>query len=245
MTRPSVSMRPLEYRCGNNLMQGFFAVDENMSGPRPGVVVVHDAWGVGENVKVRARMLAELGYAALAIDLYGDGIAPKSLDEARAQLERFQTDVESLRQRAACGLKVLAGLAEVDGARLAAIGYCFGGMTVLEMARGGSDCLAVVSFHGTLTTTRPAAPQAIKSRVLVCTGADDPLVPTEHVMAFQNEMRTAAADCQIVIYSGAKHGFANSFSSNNPGIAHHPVADRRSWAAMRRHLEEAFGLEAQ
>jgi dienelactone hydrolase len=243
MTGPDVSLRMLEYRCGNSLMRGYLALDANQSGTRPGIAVVHDAWGVGENVKLRARMLAELGYAALAIDIYGDGIAPGSMDEARAQLEKFQADVELLRARAACGLNVLARLPEVDSGRLGAIGYCFGGMTVLEMARGGSECRAVVSFHGTLTTTRPAAPQSIKSKLLVCTGADDPLVPVEHVNAFQNEMRTAAADCQIVIYAGAKHGFANPFSSNNPAIAYEPVADRRSWAAMRRHFDEAFGLQ--
>jgi dienelactone hydrolase len=234
-------MGALEYRCGNSLMRGYLAVDTHQSGPRPGIVIVHDAWGVGENVKLRANMLAELGYTALAIDIYGDGVVPKSLDEARAQLERFQTDVEALRGRADCGLKVLAGLPEVDCRRLGAIGYCFGGMTVLEMARGGSECLAVVSFHGTLTTTCPAKPHAIKSKLLVCTAADDPLVPMEHVNAFQNEMRTAAADCQIVIYAGAKHGFANPFSSSNPGIAYDAAADRRSWAAMRRHFDEAFG----
>jgi dienelactone hydrolase len=199
---------------------------------------------MGENVKLRSRMLAELGYAALAIDIYGNGIVARSLDEARTQLQKFQADPGLLRERAASGLDALAALAQVDRTHLGAIGYCFGGMTVLEMARGGSECLAVVSFHGTLTTSRPAAPHGIKAKLLVCTGADDPLVPMEHVAAFQQEMRAADADCQMVIYSGAQHGFANPFSSNNPGIAHHPTADRRSWAAMRRHFDEAFGATA-
>jgi dienelactone hydrolase len=160
-------------------------------------------------------------------------------------MQKFQVDVELLRERAACGLHALAALSRVDSTRLGAIGYCFGGMTVLEMARGGSECLAVVSFHGTLATTKPAAPNAIKSKLLVCAGAEDPLVPMEQVAGFQHEMRAAGADYQIVIYSGAQHGFANPFSGNIPGIAHHPIADRRSWAAMCRHFAEAFGTDTR
>jgi dienelactone hydrolase len=240
MTNRTISLQPLHYRCGTK-MTGHVAVDESQSGLRPGILVVHDAWGVGENVKLKARMLAELGYVALAVDIYGDGIAPRTPDEARAQLKSFQENAGLLRERAACGLRALADLPQVDSTRLGAIGYCFGGMTVLEMARGGSECLAVVSFHGTLTTSQPAVAGVIKSKLLVCTGAEDLLVPMEHVAGLQQEMRAARADCQIVIYSGAQHGFANPFSRSLPGIAHHPIADRRSWAAMRRHFDEAFG----
>lgn len=241
MADDAVSLHSLEYRCGTTRLEGFAAVDNRQSGPRPGVVIAHDAWGVGEHVKLRARMLAELGYVALAIDLYGDGIKPQTMNEARAQVDQLRSNPDLLRERALAGLNALAALTDVDRSRLGAIGHCFGGTTVLEMARAGVDCAVIVSFHGILTTSRPAQAGSIKSRLLVCTGAEDPLVPLNDVTAFQLEMRAAAADCQTIIYNGAQHGFANPYSSNNPGIAHHPAADRRSWMAMRNLFDEAFG----
>jgi dienelactone hydrolase len=220
---------------------GYIARNDSEGGARPGVVVVHDAWGVGENVKMRARMLGELGYVALVADLYGEGNAPRAIDEARAKLDFFKSNIDVLRGRIIGAVESLAKQRDVDDARLGAIGYCFGGTTVLELARAGADCAAVVSFHGLLTTPKPAAAGTIKPKLLVCTGAEDPMVPIEDVAAFQKEMRTAAADCQTIIYSGAQHGFANPFSSKVPGISHNADADRRSWAAMRTHLAEAFG----
>jgi dienelactone hydrolase len=231
----------LPYRAGDIELSGLVARDDRQAGARPGIVVVHDAWGMGENVKMRVRMLAELGFIALAADLYGEGNAPRIVDDARAKVEYFKSNVDALRERIVAGLDALASQRDVDPARLGAIGYCFGGTTVLELARAGADCAAVVSFHGLLKTSRPAAARSIKSRLLVCTGAEDPLVPFEDIAAFQQEMRIAGADCQTIIYSGAQHGFANPFSSKLPGISHHVDADRRSWAAMRAHFAEAFG----
>jgi dienelactone hydrolase len=237
---PSVSIEPLQYRAGEVKLSGFVARGDGPVGARPGVVVVHDAWGVGENVKMRARMLAELGFVALVADLYGDGNAPRVVDDARAKVGYFKSNIDVLRRRIIAALEALTAQADVDGARLAAIGYCFGGTTVLELARAGADCAAIVSFHGLLTTSKPATARSVKSKLLVCTGAEDPMVPFEDVAAFQQEMRAAEADCQTIIYSGAQHGFANPFSSKVPGISHNVDADRRSWAAMRAHFAEAF-----
>lgn len=237
----SVSIGRLPYRGGGVQLSGYVARDERRTGPQPGIVVVHDAWGVGENVKMRATMLAELGFVAFVADLYGEGNAPRALEEARAKVDFFKSNVDALRERITAALETLVLQRNVDRARLGAIGYCFGGTTVLELARAGADCAAVVSFHGLLTTSKPAAARSIKSKLLVCTGAEDPLVPFEDIAAFQQEMRAAEADCQTVIYSGAQHGFANPFSSKNPGISHNADADRRSWAAMRAHFAEAFG----
>lgn len=240
MSEAPVSIDPLAYRAGDVQVSGYLARDASQAGRRPGVVVVHDAWGVGENVKMRARMLAEFGYVALVADLYGEGNAPRGVDEARAKLDFFKSNVDVLRGRIIGAVESLAMQPDVDNARLGAIGYCFGGTTVLELARAGADCAAVVSFHGLLTTSKPAPAGTIKAKLLVCTGAEDPMVPIEDVAAFQQEMRTAAADSQTIIYSGAQHGFANPFSSKVPGISHDADADRRSWAAMRAHLAEAF-----
>jgi dienelactone hydrolase len=241
MPDPSVWIKPHPYRAGDMQLSGFIARDDRQSGERPGIVVVHDAWGVGENVKRRALMLAELGFVALVADLYGEGNAPRVVDDARAKVEYFKSNLDALRGRVIAALDELASQRDVDRARLGAIGYCFGGTTVLELARAGADCAAVVSFHGLLKTSKPAAAGSIKSKLLVCTGAEDPMVLHEDIAAFQQEMRLAEADCQTIIYSGAQHGFANPFSSKVPGISHNVDADRRSWAAMRAHFAETFG----
>jgi dienelactone hydrolase len=241
VTDHSVSIDRLPYSGDGLQFSGYVARDDRQVGARPGIVVVHDAWGVGENVKMRANMLAELGFVALVADLYGEGNAPRALEDARAKVEFFKSNADVLRERIIAALGALVAQPDVDSARLGAIGYCFGGTTVLELARAGADCAAVVSFHGLLTTSKPATTRSIKSKLLVCTGAEDPLVPFEDIAAFLEEMRAAEADCQTIIYSGAQHGFANPFSSKNPGISHNAEADRRSWAAMRAHFAEAFG----
>jgi dienelactone hydrolase len=240
MSTNPISLESLRYSVNGADFTGILAVPVESAGTCAGIMVVHDAWGVGNLVKLKIRMLAEIGYVALAVDLYGAGVQPKSLVECRAQLDRFKADPNLLRSRALEGLRTLQALPTVDARRTAAIGFCFGGMTVLEMARAGADCAAIVSFHGLLGTTQPAAPGSVKTKLLVCTGADDPMVPAADISAFVQEMRQANADCQTIIYSGAQHSFANPFASNNPGIAHDPRADNRSWLAMQNHLSEAF-----
>jgi dienelactone hydrolase len=240
MSTNPMSIEPLRYNVDGNDFTGLLAIPAEPATSRAGIMVVHDAWGVGNLIKLKIRMLAELGYVALAVDLYGEGVQPKSLDDCRVQLDRFKADPNLLRRRALAGLKTLQSLSTVDARRTAAIGFCFGGMTVLEMARAGADCAAIVSFHGLLGTTQPATLGTVKAKLLVCTGADDPMVPAADITAFIEEIRQAKVDCQTIIYSGAQHSFANPFASNNPGIAHDPRADSRSWLAMQQHLSEAF-----
>ncbi|MDB5714514.1 MAG: Dienelactone hydrolase-like enzyme [Sphingomonadales bacterium] len=234
-------LQQLSYTCRDQPFTGLLAFDEAIVEPRPGILIVHDAWGIADNVKMRAGMLAGLGYVALCADIYGDDECPANIGEAQQQVDKFRADPQLLRDRARAALDALAALPQVDASRLVAIGYCFGGMTVLEMARAGAPCLGIVSFHGLLKTSLPAAVGRIGAKLLVCTGGEDPLAPMDDVAAFQQEMREADADCQTIIYSGAKHSFANPFASDNPGMGHHPDADRRSWAAMLNLFDEVFG----
>jgi dienelactone hydrolase len=212
-------------------------------GPRPGVVAVHEAWGLGAQVRRRAKMLADLGYVALAADIFGDRHIPKDPPEAFAIIGAFGADPVKLRARAGAAVSALKAHAMCDG-RIAAIGYCFGGRTVLELARAGNpDVAGVVSFHGALDTVSPAVKGKVSAKVLVCHGAEDELVPHAHLAAFLDEMAAAEVDCQTIAYTGAKHSFTNPEAKGElmPTIIHHQRTDDRSWRAMQAHLAEVFG----
>ncbi|MCM2393771.1 dienelactone hydrolase family protein [Streptomyces albipurpureus] len=237
----------LEYSDGPLTLRGFLAYDESVSEPRPGVLVASDAFGLGDQARERAQLLSRLGYPALALDMYGDGRQAASLPEGIALVDELKKDPETLRRRARAGLSALAAQPQVDGARLGAIGFCFGGTVALELARDAAPLRAAVSFHGSLGTERPAEPGEIRARVLVCHGAADPLVAPESVAAFQDEMRDAHADWQVNIYGGAKHSFTNPASDHYgmPGIGYDERADRRSWAAMLALFQESFAIGAR
>lgn len=212
-------------------------------GPRPGVVAVHEAWGLGAQVQRRAKMLAGLGYVALAADIFGDRHIPADPPEAFKIIGDFAANTAALRARAGAAVSALKAHPACDG-RVAAIGYCFGGRTVLELARAGNpDVLGVVSFHGALDTLTPAEPGKVTAKILVCHGAEDELVPHAHLTAFLDEMAAAQADCQTIAYTGAKHSFTNPEAKGQlmPTIIHHQRTDDRSWRAMQAHLEELFG----
>lgn len=212
-------------------------------GPRPGVVAVHEAWGLGAQVQRRAKMLAELGYVALAADIFGDRHIPADPPEAFAIIGKWLGDRAALRQRAGAAVAALKTHAGCSG-QVAAIGYCFGGSTVLELARAGNpDVLGVVSFHGGLETPMPAQAGTVTAKILVCHGAEDELIPHGHLTAFLDEMAAAEADCQTIAYTGAKHSFTNTEAKGDlmPTIIHHPRTDERSWRAMQAHLGEVFG----
>ncbi|MGL6044599.1 MAG: dienelactone hydrolase family protein [Sandaracinobacteroides sp.] len=212
-------------------------------GPRPGVVAVHEAWGLGAQVRARAKMLAELGYVALAADIFGDRHIPADPPEAFAIIGAFLADRPRLRRRAGAAVEALKAHPRCSG-QIAAIGYCFGGSTVLELARAGHpDVLGVVSFHGGLETPTPAQAGAVSARILVCHGAEDPLVPHAHLTGLLSEMAAAGADCQTIAYTGAMHSFTNPEARGElmPGIIHHPRTDARAWRAMQSHLDEVFG----
>lgn len=198
--------------------------------------------GLTDHEKNRARMLANLGYVAFACDIYGKGSRPKNTDEAGVAAGKYKGDVALFRKRLNLGLDQLKAQANVDGKKLGAIGYCFGGTGALELARSGADVKAVVSFHGGLSTPNVEDAKNMKSKVLVCHGAVDPFVPPAEVAAFQKEMEDAKVDYQFVAYSGAKHSFTQRESGNNPNspVAYDEKADRRSWAAMVIFFVEAF-----
>ena len=227
----------LEYFDGDQRCLGVLELPDpaKFPGPRPGVVAVHEAWGLGAQVQRRATMLAELGYVALAADIFGDRHIPADPPEAFAIIGALAADPPRLRARVAAAVAALKGLEQCDG-RIAAIGYCFGGRTVLELARSGHpDVRAVVSFHGALDTPAPAEKGKVMASVLVCHGAEDELVPHAHLNAFLDEMAAAEVDCQTIAYTGAKHAFTNPEAKGQlmSTIIFHERTDRRSWAAMQ------------
>jgi dienelactone hydrolase len=188
-------------------------------------------------------MLARLGYVALAADMYGGRQVATDLPAAMELIGELRTDPTKLRVRAGAAVAALKAQPNVDGAKLAAIGFCFGGTTVLELARGGADLKGVVSFHGGLQTLAPAEPGAVTPKVLVCTGADDPMIPPAQVVDFESEMRGAGADWQVISYGGTVHSFTNPDAGKTvklDGIAYNERTDKRSWAAMRAFFDEIF-----
>lgn len=238
----AVKTEVIEYKDGEVILEGYLAYDDAEPEQRPGVLVIHDWMGQGEYGQRRARQLAELGYVAFAADIYGKGVRPQTPAEAGAQAGKFKNDPELFRRRLALGLEALRRRPESDDSRLAAIGYCFGGTGVLELARSGADVRGVVSFHGGLSTLRPAEAGRLKASVLVCHGADDPHVSDDEIAEFQKEMKSAGADWQMIFYSGAVHSFTKKEAGNNKasGNAYDERADRRSWEHMKVFFDEIF-----
>jgi dienelactone hydrolase len=226
----------VDYKHGDLALEGYLACDETTPEKRPGVLVVHEYWGLNDYPRRRADELAKLGYVAFAIDMYGKGVVAKDSKEAGALAKAVKSDRKLMRERATAGLSVLKAHKLVDPARIAAIGYCFGGTTVLELARSGAPVAGVVSFHGGLDTPDPKDASNIKGKVLVCNGADDPSCGPKAVAAFEDEMRAAHVDWQVMNFGGAVHGFTNSGNKK----AYNEAADRRSWAAMRAFFDEIF-----
>jgi dienelactone hydrolase len=232
----------IEYRHDDAVLEGYLVCDDQVKGKRPGVIVVHEWHGLNDYAKARAEQLANLGYIAFAIDMYGKGVTAKNVEEAAKLAGIYRSDRRLMRMRAAAGLETLRRQTLADTGHIAAIGYCFGGGTALELARSGAELSGVVSFHGNLDTPNPGDARNIKAKVLALHGADDPLVTPEQVHAFQGEMRNAAVDWQMVIYGGAVHSFTNPSSGSDPsrGIAYNEKADRRSWTAMKLFFDEIF-----
>ena len=238
----AVQTKVIEYKQGDQVLEGYLAWDDAVTGPRPGVLVVHEWTGLGDYAKMRARKLAALGYIAFAADIYGKGVRPATPQEAGPLAGKYKNNPQLMRQRVRAGLDVLRGEPLCDPKRVAAIGYCFGGTCVLELARSGADVAGVVSFHGGLATSSPADAKNIRGKVLVLHGGDDPHVPPKEVQAFEDEMRAAGVDWQVVIYGGAVHAFTNPASGNDKsrGAAYNAAADRRSWEAMKAFFAEIF-----
>lgn len=238
----TVKTETVEYREGSTVLEGFLAYDDASSNSRPGVLIVHEWMGINDYTKRRAVMLAEMGYVAFAADIFGKGVRPTSVQEASEQAAKYKGDRPLLRARALAGLEQLKKNRLVDPKKIAAIGYCFGGTTALELARAGADVAGVVSFHGGLDMPNPDDTKNIKAKVLICHGGDDPYVPTEQVADFQNQLRQAKVDWQFIAYGGAVHSFTNPDAGNDPskGAAYNANADRRSWEAMKQFFAEIF-----
>jgi dienelactone hydrolase len=235
--------RDVDYRCGETSLRGYLALDENAAGKRPGVAVFHEGLGLGEFAMERTRRLAGLGYVSLAADMFGDRRQASNLQEVATLVGGLRAEPDKLRARGRAALDVLAALPQVDAGRLAAIGFCFGGSVVLELAREGADLKAVVSFHGVLATKMPAQPGLVKASVLVCTGVDDPLAPPEQIADFENEMRTGGVkDWQVIAYGNTLHGFTNPAADGSMmrTALYNEQADRRSWASMKSLFDEVL-----
>ncbi len=238
--------RTVEYKQGDTILEGYLAYDDAVKGKTPGVLVVHEWNGLGDYVKKRVEQLARLGYVAFGADIYGKGIRPATPEAAGREAGKYRgADRKLLRARTRAGLEELRKQPNVDPGRIAAIGYCFGGTAVLELARSGAYLQGVVSFHGGLDAPNPADAKNIRAKVLALHGADDPYVPPQQVAAFQEEMRKGGVDWQMVSYGGAVHSFTNPASGNDPskGVAYNEKADRRSWEAMKVFFSEIFGKQ--
>jgi dienelactone hydrolase len=235
-----MELQPIPYEAGGQAFTGYLA-DGSNGGRVPGVLVIHEGGGLGDHTKERAARLADLGYVAFAMDLFGEPGAP--IERLREIVQQLRADHDIVRARCRAALAVVRSCAGTDNARLAAIGYCFGGAAAIELARDGADLGCVVGFHSGFITGPPAADdKAIKARVLMCQGAADPVVTAALRDDFAARMEAAGADWQMHLYGGVGHSFTNPAIDawGLPGFAYDEIADRRSWAAMLALFGEAF-----
>lgn len=239
----AIISKEIAYSADGADMIGTLCVDDAVSGKRPGVLVCHEGPGLNDHAKRSARRLAELGYIAFAMDYHGGGKPLDDLSKTMAVLGPWMQDPTGIRLRATAALDVLKSQPQTDTSRLAAIGYCFGGTTALELARMGTDLRGVVGFHSGLGTGKPAQKGAVKAKVLVQIGRDDPIIPPEQRIAFETEMTDAGADWEMIVYGNAGHSFTNPDVNalGRPGFVYDRSADERSWRAMVDFFGETLG----
>lgn len=238
-----VQIKPIQYKDGDTQLQGYFAWDDSVKGKRPGIIVVHEWWGLNDYVRKRAQMLAQLGYVAFAVDMYGKGKVTKHPDQASEWMKQIRANVGQWQRRALLGLDILRQHELVDSTRTAAIGYCFGGATVMQMAYAGADLAGVVSFHGSLPVPTAEQVDNIKAKILVAHGNADAFIPAERIAKFQGALDQADADWQMIYYAGARHGFTNPGADKYgiDNVRYDENADRRSWRHMQQFFNEIFG----
>lgn len=244
-TTAGVIGKEVEYNADGVKLKGYLAYNESVTERRPGVLVVHEWWGHNEYARKRAQMLAELGYVALAVDMYGEGKQANHPEDAGKFAGEVMKNMPAMKARFTAGMDLLKNHDAADPTRIAAIGYCFGGGVVLAMARDGANLKGVVSFHGSLATQSPAEKGKVKAKVLVCNGAKDSFVPNEDIKNFKEEMKKAEVDFRFVNYQGAVHSFTNPASTAagkefNLPLAYNKKADRASWNDMKKFLARIF-----
>ncbi len=238
-----VKKETIQYKDGDVELEGFLAWDDSISGKRPGILIVHEWWGLNDYARHRAEMLAQSGYVAFAVDMYGKGKVTEHAKEAGEWAGQIRANIQKWRERAMAGLEVLRKHDQVDTRRLAAIGYCFGGATVMQLAYAGAGLAGVVSFHGSLPAPEKDAAGKIKAKILICHGAADSFISQETIEKCQAALEEARADWQMIFYSGAKHSFTNpgAGQAGLDGLKYDKNADQRSWRHMQDFFNEIFG----
>jgi dienelactone hydrolase len=244
-TSSPIVTREVTYSSDGTTLKGFLAYDSTKAGKMPGVIVVHEWWGLDNYPRHRAEMLAKLGYVAFAIDMYGDGKTADNPKDAGDLAAASMKDMKEAQGRFDAGLDYLKQQPETDTSKIAAIGYCYGGSVVLQMALIGANLDGVVSFHGSLPTSKVSNPKDVKARILVCTGAADPFNPPKTVDAFEKSLKDAKVNYKLISYPDAKHSFTNPAADSlgkkfNMPIAYNKAADEQSWTAMQSFFDEIF-----
>ena len=248
LAHAALQEQTVEYRSDGQVLKGFLVWDDSLAGKRPGVIVVHEWWGLNDYARSRARQLAQMGYAAMALDMYGDGKFATHPADAQAFMASVTSQAGAMKSRFLAAKSIFEQQPMVDAKQLAAIGYCFGGHVVLEMAREGVPLKAVASFHGMLGTQKPASPGTVAAKIGVYNGADDGMVSAQSIAALKQEMTDARVDFEFVNYPGAKHGFTNPSATAtgqqfNMPLAYNAEADQDSWKKLQHLLKRAFAPE--
>lgn len=240
-----VLTRPVSYRHGDLELEGYLAYDDSIEGKRPAVLVVHEWWGLNDYVRKRVEQLAALGYVAFGLDMYGMGKVTEHLQQAAEWMKQVNSNVHLWQQRALAGLEVLKRDPKTDTARIAAVGYCFGGATVQQLAYSGAGVKGVVSFHGSLLPPTEDQAKGVKAKILICHGASDPFLGEGAVQNYVSAMERSGLDWQMIIYGGAKHSFTNPGADQvgMNALKYSKSADQRSWEHMKRFFAEIFGQE--
>jgi len=235
----------IDYKDGESSLRGFIFYDNAKQAKRPGVLVIHEWWGLNDYAKKRAKMLAELGYVAFAADMYGDGKVTRHAKEAGAWKDQITANIDAWQKRALLALDILKKHPSVDANKTAAIGYCFGGATVMQLAYTGADIDGVVSFHGSLPVASPAQAKAIRASILVAHGNADGFIPKERVTQFKTALDGSGIDWQMVSYGDTRHAFTNpdAGSYGVGGLQYNADADRRSWKHMQDFFAEIFSRQ--
>jgi dienelactone hydrolase len=239
----AVQTKKINYKVGDQEFIGYLAYDDAVSGKRPGILVCHEWWGLNDYARSRTEQLASLGYVAFAADMYGDGKSTEHPKEAMAMATHVRQNADEWQKRAIAALDILKQQPQCDSTKLAAIGYCFGGSTALELAYSGADLDAVCTFHAALPTPTPEQAKAIKASIVVCTGAIDSFIPEDAILKFRKALEDAHVDYEMDVYAGAKHSFSvpTADRHGNPGMSYNKKADERSWARMLQLFDEKLG----